>query len=100
MPLYIASDQYIRFTEVKDTDGNFVNDGTCTFSITKKYGGTVILTGTLDYVEDSDGEYEKLVTAAQTNSLLPAISYYLTVSFTGPDNERVTKRVELQAEYP
>lgn len=98
-PFFIDCDHLIKFTGAKDINNDYINDGTCDYTITKKHGGTEIVSGTLDYVTDSDGNYQKAVDRASFADLEEGVFYFLDVTLSSPRSDDTHRKLELVARY-
>lgn len=60
MKLAFDSDNVVRLEALADDDGNWVNDAEVTWVLQRTLGDadTNLGDGTMDYVEDSNGEYK------------------------------------------
>lgn len=80
---YIGSDMDEDLTGLRNRQtGDFVNDATVTYEL-KAPNGTVLSSGTYDYVADSNGNYEMTVESSVTENEVDGQTYYLEVTIEG-----------------
>lgn len=94
--LPIGTDFRITLDKTQDDAGNYLNNGTCTYELLDKDGGTVA-GGSVPYETASDGKYTLVVNAIA--SLEQHTVYTLYVTFAGQDGEDLVKTMDLVAVY-
>jgi hypothetical protein len=92
--IYIGADHYVKYQNVRDDDGNFLNDGTAQFWLYNEAGDEV-LTASMDFV--SDGYYRALIDRADSSGLTENDSYSLKIVFTGTGGEDDEQWLDLTA---
>lgn len=97
--LYIGNSLDVKITGLSDSDGEYIDNATC--SVTLKDAEGTVVTGasglSMAYITDSDGDY--LGVLPSTLSLTVDDTYYLEVTATSDDVGVGFWRVELVAKY-
>lgn len=96
--IFIGSDYLVLFDKVKDLDGNYVNNGTCTYALSNKQTENIVDSGNVPYVDASNGKYKTIINSTITQNLILKDYYLLTVTFTKSGFDSV-RQLELQADY-
>jgi hypothetical protein len=95
--IYIAADMNVDYEGAQDADGNFLNAGTCTWTLYES-DGTLIATGSLTYVAASDGDYRGVIQSTTTDDLEADVPYYVVVTFV-EDGFNDSRRIDTFAAY-
>lgn len=100
LQLLIDCDQRLTFNKVRDDDGNYLNNGTCTYAVVDPKTGNTVYSGTLSYVTSSNGKYTTVIDGPTQNSLLTYRKFYkVNVVFTksGIDHRRYVDAIAVYA---
>jgi hypothetical protein len=80
--LYIGSDRNLKWNGAFDEENDlYLNSATITYALKTTPGGTILGTGTLDYVSPSNGNYFGIIDSTVTGALTEDAQYVLEVTF-------------------
>lgn len=94
----IGSSFAVWFRGAADEDGNYINDGTCTWYLEDDDGDT-IATGDMEYVTSSNGNYRGVIAGSITDGLENLGFYFVKSVFDGGTDEDAVRRLSCQAKY-
>lgn len=93
-PIYKSCDQRLRFRQVKDLNQQPLNGGDVAYTLTKRSSGTVLSTGNVPYIVDSDGDYWVTIDKLVTANIISDEWYDFEVTYVDNDGNETTQYLE------
>lgn len=96
--LYIGEDNLVEWIGLYDNAlKEYVNDATVTFELKPVAGGAAVESGSMSYVEDSNGKYRG--TIEDDTSLTDGTEYFLEVTASASGDRIGFRKVRYKAKY-